>query len=244
MGAGGCNPYPDKGLGDIGSYSWSIDELTDADEEVRENEWKFRLNFELPLTEGRYGSKLRFGGKYTVKDKKKETHCYDYIEPYEEQYDETWMNRMSRQIRSGYMPDGNYPENTPFVSKEYLGSLSLNPSQDGAFELLEEASGNYKATERISGGYVRLDQRIGRKLDAVLGLRMEHTDLKYSGYNWIVDDEQGRLQHTGEHRNDYTPLLAEPFAEVLCRQRPEVARVVHQDSVASQVFGFGSQRSL
>lgn len=210
VGVGGRNPYPDKGLGDISGYSWSIDELTDADEEIRENEWKFRLNFELPLTEGRYGSKLRFGGKYTVKDKKKETHCYDYIEPYEEHYGEAWMDRMNRQIRSGYMPDGNYPENTPFVSKEYLGSLSLNPSQNGAFELLEEASGNYKATEKISGGYVRLDQRIGKKLEAVLGLRMEHTDLNYSGYNWIVDDaddEQGRLQHTGEHRNDYTHFL-------------------------------------
>ncbi|MBQ8521334.1 MAG: TonB-dependent receptor, partial [Bacteroides sp.] len=208
--AGGRNPYPSKGLGGISSYSWRIDELTDANEDIRENEWKFRLNFELPLKSGLYGNKLRFGGKYTVKDKEKETHCYDYIEPYEDTFDKAWMNNMSNQIRSGYMLDGNYPVNTPFVSKEYLGSLSLNPSQDGAFELFEEAAGNYNATEKITSGYVRFDQRLGKKLDAVLGLRLEHTALKYSGYNWIVDDvedEQGHLEHTGEHKNNYTNLL-------------------------------------
>ncbi|MBO4986068.1 MAG: TonB-dependent receptor [Bacteroides sp.] len=208
--AGGRNPYPSKGLGDVSNYSWSIDELTDANEDIRENEWKFKLNFELPLSKGIYGNKLRFGAKYTDKSKEKETHCYDYIAPYEDAYDEAWMNQLSGQIRSGFMPDGNYPVNTPFVTKQYLGSLSLNPAQSGAYELLEEASGNYSATERITSAYLRLDQQLGSKLDLVLGLRMEHTALKYSGYNWVVDDledEQGRLISTGEKKHNYVNWL-------------------------------------
>ena len=208
--AGGRNPYPSKGLGTISDYKWSIDELTNANEEISEDEWKFRLNFELPLNNGLYANKLRFGGKYVDKSKKKEVHCFDYIEPYEEAFEDAWMSQMNGQIRSGFMAEGNFPTNTPFVTKNYLGSLTMKPSQEGAYELYEEASGNYQATERITSAYLRFDQQFGKKLDMVLGLRMEHTDLNYSGFNWVVDDlddEQGRLEPTGEKKNDYTSWL-------------------------------------
>ena len=39
---------------------------------------------------------------------------------------------------------------------------------------------------------------------------MEHTALRYSGFNWVVDDiddEQGRLEATGDRRNSYTTWL-------------------------------------
>lgn len=208
--AGGRNPYPNKGIGQLSAYDWSIDELTNSDQEISENEWKFRLNFELPLHQGLYANKLRFGAKYTDKSKEKEVHCFDYIEPYEEAYDEAWMNQLNGQIRSGFMPEGNYPTNTSFITKEYLGSLTMNPTQAGAYERYEEASGNYKASEKITSAYLRFDQQLGSKLDMVLGLRMEHTALNYNGFNWVVDDledEQGRLEATGEKKNDYTNWL-------------------------------------
>ena len=208
--AGGRNPYPNKGIGQLSAYDWSIDELTNSDQEISENEWKFRLNFEFPLNQGLYANKLRFGAKYTDKSKEKEVHCFDYIEPYEEAYDEAWMNQLNGQIRSGFMPKGNYPVNTSFITKEYLGSLTMNPTQAGAYELYEEASGNYKASEKITSAYLRFDQQLGSKLDMVLGLRMEHTALNYNGFNWAVDDledEQGRLEATGEQKNDYTNWL-------------------------------------
>lgn len=208
--AGGRNPYPNKGIGQLSDYDWSIDELTNSDQEISENEWKFRLNFELPLHQGLYANKLRFGAKYTDKSKEKEVHCFDYIEPYEEAYEEAWMNQLNGQIRSGFMPEGNYPTNTSFITKEYLGSLTMNPTQAGAYERYEEASGNYKASEKITSAYLRFDQQLGSKLDMVLGLRMEHTALNYNGFNWVVDDledEQGRLEATGEKKNDYTNWL-------------------------------------
>lgn len=210
IGAGGRKPYPGKRLGDIGSYSWSIDELTDADEKICEEEWKARINFELPLSVGLYGSKLRFGGKYASKTKELDAHCYDYIEPYEAAHGDAWMDNMSSQIRSGFFAGSNYPTITPFISKDYIGNLGFAGMRPEAVELLESASGNYSATERISSGYLRLDQRLGRRLDAVIGLRMEHTALRYSGYNWVVDDlddSQGRLDPTGDRRNSYTTWL-------------------------------------
>jgi len=208
--AGGRQPYPNMGIGNIGDYNWSVDELTNSEQTIAENEYKFRLNFELPLSKGDFGNKLKFGAKYTHKDKKRDVHCYDYAQVYEDAYGNAWMNEMKGQIRKGFMVDGNYPLNTMFVSREYLGDLTMSPSQPGAYELYEEASGNYHAKETISSAYVRYDQKLWDKLDLVLGIRMEHTYLNYSGYNWVVDDfndEQGRLNPTGNKKNDYTNWL-------------------------------------
>lgn len=201
-------PYPTKALGDLSSYSWSLDELTNGDQNIAENEWKFRMNFELPLTKGLYGSTLKFGGKYTAKEKERETLWYNYADAYEETLDDEWMQHTSGQIRDGFMPGSQYPTGTPFVDKSYLGNIDFNSLK--GVEVLEEASGNYNATEKVGSAYLRLDQRLGSKLDAVLGLRMERTALNYSGVNWIVDnveDEQGRLEPTGDRKNHYTNWL-------------------------------------
>ena len=78
---------------------------------------------------------------------------------------------------------------------------------DGA-ELYEEEAGNYKATEQIHAGYIRFDQKLGNRLDATLGLRIENTRLKTSGVNYIMDEEENEsLKPTGEYKNDYTNLL-------------------------------------
>ena len=69
-------------------------------------------------------------------------------------------------------------------------------------------AGNYKATEQIHAAYLRFDQRLGSRLDASLGLRVEHTRLKTSGVNYVMDaDEHESLTPTGEYDNSYTNLL-------------------------------------
>lgn len=201
-------PYPSKGLGDLSQYNWGIDELTNSNQEIKENEWKFRLNFELPLTQGLFGNTLKFGAKYTNKDKERETICYSYSDAYEEVAENEWQDNLSNQIRKGFMPGDNYLNGTSFISKSYIGDMTF-AGMEGV-QMLEESAGNYSAQEQVTSAYLRFDQRLGQKLDAVVGLRMERTDLKYSGVNWIVDnleDEQGRLEPTGEHKHHYTNWL-------------------------------------
>lgn len=208
--AGGRHPSPSKSIGSLSNYNWSIDELTNADQTIAENEYKLRLNFELPLYNGPFGNTLKFGAKYQHKDKERETHCYDFADAYESTYGDDWLNHTSKQIRNGFMVSGNYPKQTSFVSRTYLGNLNLNTADANAVELYEEASGNYQATEAITAAYLRTDQKLWNNLNMVLGLRMEHTTLDYSGYNWVVDDasdEQGRLDPTGHVKNHYTNWL-------------------------------------
>ena len=210
-GIGGRAPYSTIAIPGLDNEGWELDELTNSNQSIYENEWKFRLNFELPLMKGLYGNTLRFGGRYTNKEKDRETTMYKYDG--EDVNDNpifndggAWREHGSSQIRKGFMVGDNYPEGTHFVSKKYLGSINFN-SMQGEPDY-EEMSGNYHAKEEITSAYLRFDQKLGQKLDLMLGLRMEHTALNYRGLNWVVDeDENESLESTGNRKNSYTNWL-------------------------------------
>ena len=221
--AGGRHPYTSTPLPSLDNEDWEFDELTNQDEDIVENEYKARLDFELPLAKGRFGNKLKFGGKYTLKDKSKKVSFYEF------DGDELlgdWRKQVAYKIRDGFMPGDFYPLHSPFISKEFIGGLQLNHSFGE--EVLEEEAGNYDVREQITAGYLRFDQKLGSRLDATLGLRVEHTALKTSGFNYqaweeqeldgqgqpVLDDEgepelvdRESMTPTGDHKNNYTNLL-------------------------------------
>ena len=187
---------------------WKLDEFTNANENIIENEWKFKLDFELPLANGLYGNKLKFGGKYTRKSKTKDVVCYDYTDGYEAMFGDDYSNYYINRIRDGFMPGSQY-KSTMFIDKNYLGGIShVDLAAMGGEQVLEESAGNYDATEQVSAGYLRFEQKLGKKLELMLGLRMEATNLKTSGFNWIVDeDENEYLEPTGTYKNNYINWL-------------------------------------
>lgn len=203
--AGMRQPYSTIAIPSFTDGKWKIDEFTNSDQAIKENEWKERINFVLPLTHGDFGNTLKFGYKYTRKEKSRNTDYYDYSDA-ADKYIPDWKTITSQQIRNGFMPGSQYPIGTSFTTKEYLGAINFNKA-DGE-ELLVEEAGNYEATEQIHAAYVRLDQKLGNKLDATLGFRMEHTRLLTSGVNYLMDaDENESLTPTGDFRNNYTSLL-------------------------------------
>lgn len=203
----GRQPYATVPLTPLTDERWEISELTNSNQDIAENEYKARMDFKLPLTYGLYGSKLKFGAKYTRKDKSRVTSFHEY----DADLLGDWRAATSTQIRSGFMPGDNYPAGSPFISKETLGGIRFNPAQ--GTEVLEEEAGNYDADERITAGYLRLDQKLGRRVDLTAGLRVEHTALKTSGVNYETGEDDGtddsyeRLTPTGEYRHRYTELL-------------------------------------
>ena len=198
----GRQPYSTRPLPSITDSGWEVDELTNSDQSIVENEYKFRMNFELPLAQGLYGNSLKFGGKFTSKDKSRETSFFSY----DSDVIADWNNHLTTQIRSGFMPGSQYPVGTSFIDKHYLGSIDF--SQYEGEEVLEEEAGNYKATENIAAGYLRFDQKLGDKFDLTVGLRVENTHLKTSGFIYQMDEnEEESLTPTGEHTNSYTDWL-------------------------------------
>lgn len=182
--------------------TWEIDELTNADEDVTEEDWKFRMNFELPLFKGRFGNVLKFGVKYAGKSKDNEVVCYDYKDAYT---GTDYLQHLSSQIRNGFMPGVQY-EPHDFVNKQYLGSFNFD-TMEGE-QVLEESAGNYNANENITSAYLRFDQKLGNHMQLTVGVRMERTGLKYSGWNWVIDeDENESLEPTGEQKHHYVNWL-------------------------------------
>lgn len=183
---------------------WEVDALTNSNQKIHEDDAKFHLNFELPLASGLYGNKLKFGAKYVRKSKTKDIEAYDYKDAYGETNTD-YLNHLAYQVRDGYMPGAQY-KGTDFVKKEYLGDMNF-ASMEGE-RLWEESSGNYDATESVTSAYVRFDQNLGKRHQLVLGLRMEATNLKYSGWNWLkpVDGDES-LEPTGERKNNYVNFL-------------------------------------
>lgn len=198
-------PYSTLLIPAYGEAKWKIDEFCNSDQAIKENEFKERINFSLPLSSGIYGNSLKFGYKYTRKEKERETEYFDYTDA-ADKYISDWQENTISEVRNGFMPGSQYPIGSQFVSKKYMGRIDFNKA-DGK-ELLAEEAGNYKATEQVHAGYLRFDQHFGKRLEASLGLRIENTRLNTSGVNYVMDaEEKESLTPTGEYKNDYTNLL-------------------------------------
>ena len=204
---GGRQPYALTPIS-VNDGEWEVDEFTNANEWIRENEWKAKVDFELPLASGMFGNSLKFGAKYTHKHKTKEVLCYDYKDGYEDLYGNDYTNYYTTQIRDGFMAGDQYKP-MQFVGKGYLGQFNAKDwAMLGGEQVLEESSGDYDATEQVTAAYLRFTQKLGRKFTLMAGLRMEATNLKTDGFNWIVDEnEEESLVPTGTYKSDYLSWL-------------------------------------
>ena len=100
-----------------------------------------RINFTLPISKGLYGNTLKFGYKYTVKKKERNTEYYDYSDA-ADKYIPDWKNNLVSEVRDGFMPGSQYPIGTQFVSKDYIGKINFDKA-DGV-EVYEEEAGNMR----------------------------------------------------------------------------------------------------
>ena len=142
---GGRQPYAITPIS-VHDGDWEVDEFTNANEWIRENEWKAKVDFELPLASGLFGNSLKFGAKYTHKHKTKEVLCYDYKDGYESIYGTDYTNYYTSQIRDGFMPGDQYKA-MDFVSKDYLEQFNAKDwALLGGEQVLEESAGDYDAT--------------------------------------------------------------------------------------------------
>ena len=203
--AGDRQPYSTLPIPAFADASWKIDELTNSDQSISEDEWKERINFSLPMLKGSFANNLKLGYKYTRKQKERTTSWFDYSDA-ADKYVADWQAHTVNEVRKGFMPGAQYPIGTAFVDKDFLGKLRFSKA-DGT-EVLEEEAGNYQATEQIHAGYLRLDQKLGEHVDLTAGLRVENTRLKTHGVNYtLTEDEKEALTPTGIYTHNYTDVL-------------------------------------
>ncbi len=192
---------------DITNGSYSLDELTQSNQNVVENDLKARLNLTIPILLGYQPGSIKMGVKYVNKDKLKDVVFYDYS-PLSSDFDAQTLSaaNLFRPIDGNYLA-GNYSVGN-FITETYLGGLDLtNTGKFSAEENLEEAAGDFSANESVLSGYIRFDQKITDNLSVIAGIRAEQTMLSNQGYQLKEENKVITLTPTGRQTSDYLSLL-------------------------------------
>ncbi len=198
----------DPSLQDLNG-DWEVNELTEENQYTEDIDVVARLNFEIPLANGSFKSSLKFGGKYKSKEKKRDNDFYEYSPLNEDEFLANALNSKKNWSKDDFMPGDKYDVGS-FVSKEFVGRLNLQDETQFEKEIdWSELAGNYNAKEKVSAGYIMLNQQLGEKLSVIVGARIEHT--KTEGEGFIYDDEANddtdpRVA-TGVLENNYTNVL-------------------------------------
>lgn len=193
---------PEEGSTMLLNDKFSLKELTEQQEAIVEEDFKVALDFNTNLSER---SKLKFGAKFVNKTKKKDIDYYEYTPIDEDGFDATSFANTSNQSTDRFMPSAKYQVGT-FFNKEYLGALDLNnPSLFEKEQVPEELAGNYNARENVTSGYVRLSSKVSDNVDFIGGLRVENTDLKYTGR--VFDEDENTVSRTDPATSSYINFL-------------------------------------
>lgn len=172
---------------------------------TKEEEIGFRANVRFPFSviENQKG-RIRSGVRLRLKDKERDNMFYEYEEiagtiNTMADVPNIFYNGNGYQAGSQYVP-GN------FATAGFLGGLNLDNTSlfDREAVPSEYLALNYKAKENIYAAYVRWDQDINEKLSMIAGVRVESTQIDYTG-NHILDEED--LEGTVTNKHDYTNFL-------------------------------------
>ena len=213
---------------------FSLKELTQQQETIKEQDFKVALDFNTKLGER---SKLKFGFKFVNKTKDKEIDFYEYTPLNEKAFDADAFANTVNQSTDRFMPSAKYQTGT-FVTKEFLGALNLDDATlFDKSQVAEELAGNYNARENVTSGYVRINSRLSDKIEFMGGLRVENTDLRYTGR--VYDDESNTVANTDPATSSYVNLLPsllfkmEPAKDLIVRagynqslSRPKYSAIV------------------
>ena len=93
---------------------FSLKELTEQQEDIKEQDLKFSANFKLPF---KNGNKLKFGAKVVRKTKDKEVDFYEYSPLNEDAFMTNSLANTVDQTNKNFMPDNKY-QAAIYASKE------------------------------------------------------------------------------------------------------------------------------
>jgi TonB-dependent receptor len=183
--------------------------ITEQNGNVFEKDWNNRFSVKFPVKLFNDKSTvIKVGGRYSVKEKERVNDFYRYVPRGN-------MTGILQNLRTttgahdfsiyNYQPGSKYIIDT-FISPVFAGFLNLQDGNNFTKQLRPEEflALNYRAEEKISAAYLRINQEINDKMSMVIGLRMEQTKVDYTGN--IVQNE---TQFKGEAtlNNDYINVL-------------------------------------
>lgn len=184
--------------------NFKLKTISENDNYTSESEFGAKLNVRFPFTviKSQKG-RLRTGLRMRLKDKSRDNIFYRY----KPTTSPGTLGDVATNLFSGdgYQAGSKYVPGI-FVDRQFLGDLALKNGDLFKKEAVpaEYLTNNYLAKEKIYAGYVRWDQDITAQLSLILGLRLEHTNIDYTG-NYVLDEDE--LAGKVRNMNEYTNLL-------------------------------------
>lgn len=184
------------------SDAFGLKELTEQQQDINEQDLKFSTDFKLPF---KNGNKIKFGLKMVRKTKDKEVDFYEYTPMDEDAFMQNSLKNSVNHSKSNFMPGSKYQAGS-YASNSYVGSLDLNNASLFEKEVVqEELAGNFEARETVTSGYIRFDQKLTKRIELMSGLRIENTDLAYTGRTY--DEDKDLTSKTERKKNHYINFL-------------------------------------
>ncbi|MDX2302647.1 MAG: TonB-dependent receptor [Microscillaceae bacterium] len=190
--------------GDVALSNFNeLDELTEERGETFEKDINGRLDLEIPLKISNNQGFIKFGGRLRYKEKERNNNFFEYSPLDEDAFANLGLLSTSDQSDADFLAGGQYAAGD-FVTPEFLGALDLNNpnlfEREEAFD--EYLAANFRASETITGGYLMWNQNISNKFSFLAGLRIENTQIDYTGNN-VLDEEEllGEVNRTDSYTN-------------------------------------------
>lgn len=184
-----------------------LDEISEENQYTEEKNYGAKFDLEIPMLKGDFENTLKVGYRYKNKEKSRDNNYYEY-EPV------SGMDMMSdvpfsNKTIDGFLPGDKYQSGN-FVNESYLAQLDLNNADLFESEaILEEfVPVNYKAKEQVNAAYGMMIQKLSPKLSALAGLRVERTDIDYTGYRIDIETAETLADATRiDASKNYTNFL-------------------------------------
>ncbi len=178
--------------------TWELDGFKGRERRSNVDQFLYQADFELPLIQGKYENKLKFGMKARTMDKSRKTLGRVKWKPLDNDpespgvYNWKWMwNDFAQNMQdvSSVFNNSNYTVGQS-VTADWVGRqiTSYNGSTD-FWKIVtlynSEIADGYTASEDIYSGYVMSTQKLGDKMSLLAGLRAEQTRIEYHGFEYF-----------------------------------------------------------
>jgi TonB-dependent receptor len=190
--------------GDIDPGNYELDELTEENGDTKEADFNLRADFNLPILFNDNRGLFKFGGRLKLKNKDRNNNFFEYG-ALTDDYETLSAIPTTDRTDPDFLPGSQYVLGS-FQTPEFMGGLDLkNPALFEEEDLPGEyLPGNYKANETITAGYLMVDQKLNDKLTLIAGVRIENTNIEYTG-NEVLDEEELIAEVTA--KDQYTNVL-------------------------------------
>jgi outer membrane receptor protein involved in Fe transport len=196
--------------------TWELDGFKGLERRSNVEQLNYSANFEFPAIQGKYENIIKFGVKARTMDKSRKLLGRRKFKPaddpeYPGTYNWVWMWNEFAQNMEDVSSNFNNSRYTvgQMVTAEWVAKQDIDfdaPTSTWQHNTLynKEIADGYTASEDIYGAYLMSTQKLGDKLTAIAGLRMERTIINYHGFEYF---ERAETFTEVNAKTDYTSLL-------------------------------------